>query len=302
MIIRPRPGLRALLFATRGSILPRIASRLLVIAVVSILVALVHHLRPALLPDVSATPFTLIGIALSIFLGFRNNACYDRWWEARRQWGQLVTDCRNLCREAQSLLGPERAVPVIRRIIGFSYGLAARLRGTDMADAISPWVTDAEATAALRVSNAPNVILHCLSRDLAQAMRDDALHPIALSMLDSRVASLCAVQAACERIKSTPTPFAYSLLLHRTAWLFCLLLPVGLVGTAGIASPVVTLIVAYAFFGLDALGDELEEPFALRPNTIPMNALCRTLEIELREALGDPNPPAPTQPIAFVLT
>ncbi|AKV01368.1 putative membrane protein [Labilithrix luteola] len=98
-------------------------------------------------------------------------------------------------------------------------------------------------------------------------------------------------------------PFAYSLLLHRTAYLFCLLLPFGLVGAVGLVTPLVAAVVAYTFFGLDALGDELEEPFGLSANDLPIDALARIVEIDLSDAMGVA-PPPPLEPpscLDFVL-
>ena len=109
------------------------------------------------------------------------------------------------------------------------------------------------------------------------------------------------IQTACERLRSTPTPFAYALLLHRTAWLFCLLVPFGLVSSLGLATPVVTVILAYAFFGLDALGQELEEPFGRTPNAVPLDALVRNIEIAALEALGEAELPQPLLPQNYVL-
>jgi putative membrane protein len=107
---------------------------------------------------------------------------------------------------------------------------------------------------------------------------------------------------ACERIKNTPIPFSYTLLLHRTAYLYCFLLPFGLVDTIGYLTPFVVAIVAYTFFGLDALGDEIEEPFGLAHNDLPLDAICRTIEIDLRESLGDADIPPPLQPVHYWLT
>jgi putative membrane protein len=88
-------------------------------------------------------------------------------------------------------------------------------------------------------------------------------------------------------------PFAYTLLLHRTATMYCYLLPFGLVDTIGAMTPFVVAIVAYTFFGVDAVGDEIEEPFGLAVHHLPLTALCRTIEINLREVLGDPALPEP---------
>lgn len=302
MIVRPRPGPFTVLFALKGSIVPRVASRVGIIAAISAVVTTVHHLRPGSFPELPAAPFTLLGLGLSIFLGFRNSACYDRWWEARRQWGMLLTEVRNLSRRLEALV-PERRrhdVPT-RYIVAFTLSLAARLRGTDPVAAARPWLGADDAAALEGRSNVPDAILRGLTGYLSAAMHRGEMTDVSFAALEAHVAALCGIQAACDRIRSTPTPFAYTLLLHRTAWLFCLLVPFTLVGAAGFAAPLLAAILAYAFFGLDALGDELEEPFALRPNTIPLDAMARTVEIELLEALGEARLPEPIRPVDYVL-
>ena len=304
MIVRPRPSALGLLFTLRGSIVPLIALRVVVIAAVSSIVALVHHLRPGLLPELSPTPFTLLGLGLSIFLGFRNNACYDRWWEARKQWGQLLTDVRCLARAMAALLPPDPALQrrAARRIAAFAHALTARLCSRDEQHAARAWLPPDEAACLHARRNPPDAILRAITAELACCLRRGEITDINFAGLKAHVTALCAVQAACERIRSTPTPSAYTLLLQRTAWLFCLLLPFALVGTTGVIAPVVAAVLAYAFFGLDALGDELEEPFALRQNTVPMDALVRTIEIEILEGLRETDLPAPLQPVRSVLT
>jgi putative membrane protein len=91
------------------------------------------------------------------------------------------------------------------------------------------------------------------------------------------------------------------MMVHRTAWLFCLLLPFGLVGSLGYATPVLTAILAYAFFGLDALGEELEEPFGRSQNALPLDAMVRAIEIVTAEALGDADIPEPLRPTGYIL-
>ena len=98
------------------------------------------------------------------------------------------------------------------------------------------------------------------------------------------------IQGACERIKSTPIPFSYSVLIHRIVAIYCFLLPFGFVETIHWLTPVVVLFISYAFFGLDAVGDELEKPFGLDPNDLPLSAISRTIEGNLRWAIGEPVP------------
>ncbi len=133
--------------------------------------------------------------------------------------------------------------------------------------------------------------LRPLLGDLAAAMRAGAITDVLFGLLERKVSDLCAIQTACERIRHTPVPFAYTLLVYRTAWLYCLFLPVGLSGSLGWATPFAVALVAYTFFGLDALGDELEEPFGTAPNDLPLDAMLRTVERTVLDALGDPLPP-----------
>ncbi|MCL7714638.1 bestrophin family protein [Stenotrophomonas mori] len=303
MIIRPRPRGWQLLYILRGSIVPAIAPRVLAIGLLAVAVALFAKLHAPFAADgLAVAPFTLLGLVLSIFLSFRNNACHERWWEGRKQWGQLLIEARSLARQAGALL-PED--PRLRRrvswlLIGFAHALAARLRGRDEAAAAAPWLAPDQAHV-LQRRNVPDALLAQAADELAGPLRAGALDPYLYGCFDARLHALSSVQAACERIAGTPLPFAYTLLLHRCAWLFCVLLPFGLAGALGWATPVVSMVLAYAFFGLDQLGEELEEPFGLESNDLPLDALVRTLEIDVRDALGDHPLPAPLQPQDYLL-
>ena len=296
MIVRSRPSLLALFFILRGSIVRRIFPQILVTFGLSALVVALHQERPALLPGFSGAPFALIGIALSVFLGFRNSACYDRWWEARRQWGQLVFLARNLARQSL-VLEPGQAAARRRLLglaIGFAHALKRHLRPGAEAGRVRAHLTEAEFAAYEASRNPPDLLLRLLGAALADLRAAGALGDIPFQMLDRTLCDMAGVQASCERIRATPVPFAYTLLLHRTAYLFCFLLPFFLLGTLGWFTPFAAALVAYTFFGLDALGDELEEPFGTQPNCLPIAALAETIEINLREALGETGlPPLP---------
>lgn len=301
MVIRPRPSVWTLFFIRRGSILPTILPRLLAITLLSILVVACYELRWfPWLNSFHAMPFSLLGIALSIFLGFRNSACYDRWWEARKHWGELIVMVRSNAREALALLPPEAARQTLYYSLAFTNALRAHLRDQAPHAAAEPWLNPADQQHLAQRRNLPDAILQQHHQLLAQLYQQALLSDINYRGLVQRLDQMAGIQAACERIRSTPTPFAYSLLLHRTAWLFCLLLPFGLVSTLEGLTPLLVTAVAYTYFGLDALGDELEEPFSLTDNGLPLSAMSRTLEINLLEMLGEPLP-EPCQAKQFVL-
>lgn len=304
MIIRPRPHGWQLLYILRGSIVPAVAPKVLAILVLAIVVSAVVELgRPPGIERVSVVPFTLLGIALSIFLSFRNSACHERWWEGRRLWGQLVVESRSLARQLQALLAEDsvRRRRVAHLLVAFAGALCARLRGNDQALAAVPWLDEAQRGQLAERSNVPDALLALMALELSAAMREGRLQPILYAQFEERLHALSAIQAGCERILATPLPFAYTLLLHRCAWMFCVLLPFGLAASLGWATPVLSAVLAYAFFGLDQLGEEMEEPFGTEPNDLPLDALVRTIEIDQLDALGVQPLPEPLLPRGYRL-
>ncbi|MGY0583566.1 MAG: bestrophin family protein, partial [Paraglaciecola chathamensis] len=104
MIVRDTPHSFRLFFILRGSVLPLIYGKILFITLLGVAVAVAQHFYPKVFPDFTLAPVALFGVALSLFLGFRNNASYDRWWEGRKQWGQLVVASRSLSRQLVSYI------------------------------------------------------------------------------------------------------------------------------------------------------------------------------------------------------
>jgi len=305
MIVRPRPTMRQLFFIWKGSIIPLIFPQVLFVTVVATLVTLVASLAGPRFPDFASGPFTFLGISLSLFLGFRNNACYDRWWEARKHYGNLLVVMRSLARDSQILDcdadGRHQRREVLRLATAFTKALTARLRDRPVADAVDSELSASELAALVTASNPPDHLLRRITSVLLEARRPGRLDSVTYMGLAEHINQLTAIQGACERIRHTALPFAYTLLLHRTAHLFCVLLPFGVVHSLGYATPLLTALVAYTFFGLDALGDELEEPFGTAQNDLPLDAMTRNIEIDLAEYRGLDEVPAPLKPVDFVL-
>ncbi|NMM14576.1 MAG: bestrophin [Rhodoferax sp.] len=313
MIVRSRPSGLKMFLLLRGSILPRILPSLIATTVIATGVTLTHGDLFALKITLTTIPFTLIGLPLAIFLGFRNNVAYDRFWEARKLWGELVHKSRSLSRQCQSLIAYAESaqasrglvdlrVRMIYRAIAFAHALRHQLRDTDAQPELKGLLLESEWQQLQKASNKPDFLMLKMGQDLAQSLKEGRIDSCLAAGIDSTLSAMTAAAGGCERIKSTPIPFSYTLLLHRTAYLYCFLLPFGLVDSIGFMTPFVVAIVAYTFFGLDALGDEIEEPFGMDANDLPLNAICRTIEINLRESLGDEDSPAPLAPVNYCLT
>lgn len=308
MIVRQSPTLPDILFHLRGSVVPRVAKRLIFMLAISAGAVWLVPLHPGPFRELGAIPFTLLGIALSIFMNFRNSACYDRWWEGRKLWGQMLIETRNFARQTQTL-PPEIRTDLLRGLIGFAHGLGARLRGRDEAAVIAPWMVASDLMqgqpthpSADPTPNPTDAALRAVGARCAALMREGLLDPIHYAVLERPLSGLSAIQAGCERIKATPLPFAYSLLLHRTAYIFCLLLPFALAQSLGWWTPLPVLAVSYTFFGLDTLGDELEDPFGTDANDLPLDAMIRIVEREMLAATGVSDIPPPLAPVADILS
>ncbi|HAV35759.1 MAG TPA: bestrophin [Massilia sp.] len=302
MIVRERPNGLRLFLTMRGSILSSIWKSLLVTTLLAVVISWTHGELGDYKVHLTITPFTLMGLPLAIFLGFRNNSAYDRFWEGRKLWGELVLRGRNFARECLSLIDPiagNEAVRdrMIRRAIAFAHALRHQLRQTDPAADVAPHLMPGEWAALRGRRNLTHALMLEMGKDLALCRNTGMLDSVRAATIDANISAMVATGASCERIKNTPIPFSYTLLLHRTSYLYCFLLPFGLVDSLGYLTPLVVAIVAYTFFGLDALGDEIEEPFGVSPNDLPLDAICRAIEIDLRDALGDPDLPPPLVPV-----
>lgn len=302
MIIRQRPNILQLFFVLQGSILPTIAPQLIAILLLSTALVIAHHFYPNIVPTYNnATAFTMLGIALSIFLGFRNNACYDRWWEGRKVWGKIVSSSRDLIRQTHVLTdGKDNRQVLLELASSFSHSLVNHLKGsTTIPSLMAGYPIDFIERYELS-HNKPSFILNEMARRLAAIQKSSCLSDIQFQMLDGCLQRLNEAQAACERLNTTPVPFAYTLLLHRTAYIFCFLIPFGFTDILGWWTPVASLLVAYTLFGLDALSDELEQPFGKLKNALPIHAMAVMIERDICAAIEKPMP-EPAAAINYVL-
>jgi putative membrane protein len=306
VVLGERSWLR-LLFVVRGTPLSRIWRRLLAVMVVATAVTVAHERYQVLRTDLTTVPFTLVGLALGIFLGFRNNASYDRFWEGRRLWGQLINTARTLTRQMMTLVRPgddDLAAlhrELVSRVIGFAHALRHHLRGEEPLGDAAVFFPEAERAALLVEKNVPNAVVHRLAERLSELWRAGRIDVPHMRIFDVSLTSFSDIQGGCERIKNTPLPASYTILIHRLVASYCFALPFGLVGSIALYTPVVVLLVSYAFMGLDSIGDEIEEPFGSDDADLPLTALCRVVEIDLRQRLGQSDLPVPLEPVDGVL-
>jgi len=313
MIVKRELSWLRMLFSFKGSSLTRTTPRILTITGFSVVATFVIRRYELEHYTLTVTPFTLIGLALAIFLGFRNNAAYDRFWEGRKLWGQLVNSTRSFAREVLTLIVPPAGnnaasfevrrfqEDMIRRMIGYVHSLRHHLRNSSPYEDLDGFIPEAQFPRLQQEKNVPIAILLDIGVRLKTAWRDGWVSDYHLATIERTLSTITDVQGGCERIKNTPIPFAYTVLLHRTVAFYCFFLPFGIIDTVRWLTPLVVLLVSHAFFGLDEIGDEIEEPFGTQPQDLPLTTISRTIEVNLLQAIERKEVPELLQPTQGVL-
>ena len=250
----------------------------------------------------SLTALGLLVAALSIFLVFRVNEAYSRWWEARTLWGGIVNSSRSFARQAISLVhgaaGASGALhqELVYRQIAWVNALRLSLRRQDDWDELAPFLAPEELSALRGAANKPAQLLQTQGERLAEARASGALDPFGHVMLDATLSDLCNYQGGCERIKNTVFPDRVAFFTRVVAWSLCLLIPVSVLDADSrftVSELGVLPAVMLAFVVTERLGADLKNPFENRANDTPMSALSRTIEIDLRQQLGEKDVPEP---------
>lgn len=301
MIVRSLPSFLQLFTFTQGSIAPQVLPAILGFMALSLAVVACDRLLFDL-PHISINSMNVFGIALSLFLGFRNNAAYNRWWEARKLWGQFVINSRSLSLEMAIFIHDQTIQQKILRLVAVYVHLhRGKLQEADITQDACHWITPSELDAFLKHNSPPCAVLNKINDELKALFQKRKISDVGIRELSNRIGKLAAAQGGNERLSSTPLPFIYSLLIQRTAYLYCLLLPLALIDAAGWFAPLFSGVVAYIFLGLSAVTNELEHPFGQHPNALPLKSLCRIIEINIAESLGE-EPLPKMQPENHLLT
>ncbi|MCB9593324.1 MAG: hypothetical protein H6719_11390 [Sandaracinaceae bacterium] len=342
MIVHRRPkSWLIMLFTWRGTALQRIWKRLaftMALAWAITWVDLGQGGRWTFHEDLTVLPFSLVGVALGIFLGFRNNTSYDRFWEGRKLWGAMVNVSRTITRQILTMIGPiqkewegrltdgmrshyygelptaEQRVSdpdmdelldfhkeMVHRVAAYVHAFRMHLRDEDPLEELKRLLPDDEVEQLRNETNRPIAILQTLGDRFREAWLRGWIHSQHFVVLEKSLTEMTAIQGGCERIKSTPIPFSYTALIHKIVALYCYALPFGIVNETEWFTPLVVGIVAYAFFGLDSVGDEIEDPFGKDLNDLPLSTLSTMIEVNLRQRIGDKDLPELLKPVDDVL-
>lgn len=287
MIVGNRGSLLTLLRWQQRSVLLFVSTAAVVIALRELL-----GLRWLQIPPV---PVAVVGGALGIFVSFRTNAAYARWWEGRQLWGRLVNTSRAFATQVLAYLESPDGQPsalqrqLIEKQILYVHVLRCLLREQ------SPWddedvkrfTTPEERAELARESNATHAIAHAQHVAIAREAREGRLGAVQLDAFDRSIASLLEVQGGCERIKKTPMPRGYSFFTEQLIRIYSVIFPLAIAQEMWVMTIPVNVLVCISFLMISEVGRVLEDPFTLFYNGLPLAALSRTIENNLRQRLGD---------------
>lgn len=262
-------------------------------------------------------PFSIaaiLGSALAIFIAFRNNSSYSRWWEARTLWGGIINSSRVLARLVinfadshahQQNYDKERSEKfkqdMIYKCIAWVHALRLHLRKQSDWVELKPFLNEQEFVELQLSQNKPNYLHLLTGRKLYEAMSNGTLAGFDSFQIEGQLLALANYQGGCERIKNTPLLRQYDFFTRLFLYVFMLLLPFTLVGDFvklnGLYFVVpVSLIISFVFAIIGKVGEVNEDPFENRITDVPLTAMCNTVEIDLREMLGEKVLPRKIEP------
>jgi len=270
----------------RGSVTPRIFfSLLLLTCYCALIVALDQYWRP--LPHLAVTPFEYTGVVLGLVLVFRTNAGHERWWEARKSWGGIVNQSRNIAIEALSYgdslnAGPQPLWPkdMVKWTIAFSFAAKESLRNGKNFDELNDVLNEQELDALMSAVHMPLFVAGKIAELLQQARLNLHIDGFIFIGMESQRNLLIDHIGACERILKTPMPLVYAIKARRFILIFLLLLPFSLIETLGFSAVFIFFLVAYPLLSLDRIGIELQSPFATKNlSHLPLDTICESIKL-----------------------
>jgi putative membrane protein len=249
-----------------------------------------------------ALPLGVVGGAIGIFTSFRTNSAYDRWWEGRKLWGRLINTSRHFTSQVLVYLRHESGeitelqTRLVRRHVAYVHVLRCLLReqNPQQDKEVAEFLDTGELEGLRGSSNATHALLFAQMKELQKEVDERRLDLFHQQLLDQSLRELLDIQGGCERIKKTPFPRGYGYIAERLILAFSVLFPLGIVADMSWLAIPMSVLVCTAFLLISEVGRVLEDPFTMFWPALPLTALSRTIEINLRERLGETKlPPMP---------
>jgi ion channel-forming bestrophin family protein len=303
MIVPRGRQLRAMLMYVGKPLLLLVLYDLAVVAAYKVL-----HWDWVALPHI---PLSLFGSAIGIIVAFRNQSSYARWWEARILWGSVVNNSRSWARQVLTGMFSVRAgeaaemKQIQRRMvylqIAYVHALRQHLRKLEPWPELAPLLEERELEALRVEKNVPLTIQEWMGQLLLECQVREWIDALQWRAMDESLNDLADAQGGAERIKNTPMPKVYDYFPQLFVQIYCVLLPLALVTSMGWSTPLGSTLVGFIFLALDKIGRDLEDPFENTIFDVPLTSITTTIEINLRQLLGETKLPQAVAPVDGVV-
>ncbi|MEW6280235.1 MAG: bestrophin family protein [Candidatus Eremiobacterota bacterium] len=249
--------------------------RLPVLGLAAYTLAVLYFERVVLHTDLVITVgvHTLLGAVMGILVVFRTNTAYDRWWEGRKVWGQLVNDSRNLAFKVQSLIGPPQGQKAEFGIwlAAFSPVLRDHLRGLADLQRLPERVPRPPQAP----PHLPIYVVSLLFGQIREWLSRGWLDPVQTLYLDKHISGLMDACGACERIRNTPMVSSYLAYVKQVTLLYLMVLPWVFPNALWVLPT--TCLIGYFLLGVEHIAEDIEDPFGLDEDDLPLDRLCETI-------------------------
>ncbi|MDR6548277.1 putative membrane protein [Chryseobacterium rhizosphaerae] len=232
----------------------------------------------------------LLGTAVSLLLAFRTSQSYERWWEARTVWGAIVNDSRTFVRLVLQFIpaGDDKTIKdFAERQIIWTYALGESLRKQPFSEKVQEYLDKNHISG----MNIPNALLDAHSKQLKEIATTKELTDFQQMQLNDIVTRLCDSMGKCERLKNTVFPRSYSILVHILIYVFAAILPFGLDDSQLVVEIAITFLIPIMFIAIEKTSIIMQDPFENGPVDTPMTSLAQTIEINIRQMIGEQNVP-----------
>jgi putative membrane protein len=237
----------------------------------------IHFFPEAIFLEKLVSVYQLIGFVISLLLVFRTNTAYDRWWEGRRKWGELVNDTRNFSVKINAIFHQQSEKEFfVRMTTNFAFAMKEHLRNGAILEELE--LTEAEITYLSRENHIPLTIVSLMFNRLTELKRSGLLSDGELLILDKNLNGFMDACGACERIKNTPIPFSYSLFLKKFIFIYVVTMPLAFVTIFGYFSAFIATFVFYVLVSMEVLAEEIENPFGYDDNDLPTDQLAENIK------------------------
>jgi putative membrane protein len=260
---------------------------------VSVIAIIVYGLTQLLRDEIPPMPISIpafLGTAISVILSFKLNQSYDRWWEARKIWGTIVNESRNLVLQLQSFLDKgfdDDIRQIAYRQIAWCFSLRSSLRELDAVEGLDRFLPAKEIERIKPHANKPLAIQQVNADHIRELRQRDAIDPFAHVQINVTLTNLVNAMGMAERIKNTVFPATYRLFLHFFIYLFVVTLSISLSGIESYIEIPLLLVISSVFFLLERTATHLQDPFSNKPTDTSMTAISTSIEINLKQMVGE---------------